>query len=168
LGFPGHTLFNYHQVSAFTHPTTSGPTTLFQLTLKVSLQITLPKFLHSTHTFIVSGFDGHQPFLFGSYKNNRKLNEEITPRSAVMVIFSVRAYELSSRVVMNFGIQYGVSFNVQSVILLADPIPQDMGIDVPSVIDLHLGVISDTNSNGEDEDEQKITDTEENTHAFIL
>jgi hypothetical protein len=85
-----------------------------------------------------------------------------------MVIFSLRAYEFSSGAAMNFGVQYGVSFNVQSIVLLADPIPQDMGIDVPSVIDLHLGVISDTDSNGEDEDEQTITDTEENMHAFIL
>ena len=111
---------------------------------------------------------GRQPFLFGLYKNNRKLDEEITSRSAVMVIFSLGAYELSSGAAMNFGVQYGVSFNVQSVVLLTDPIPQDTGIDVPSVIDLHLSVISDTDSNSEDEDEQTITDTEEYTHAFIL
>jgi hypothetical protein len=85
-----------------------------------------------------------------------------------MVIFSLGAYELSSGAAMNFGIQYGVSFNVQSVVLLADPIPQDTGIDVPSVIDLHLGVISNTDSNSKDKDEQTITDTEENMHAFIL
>jgi hypothetical protein len=94
---------------------------------------------------LVPAYDGRSPFALGMFRNNPKIIEEITPRLVIMVTFSLGAYELTSGVAMTISIKYGVSCNVQSIILLTDPTPQDTTLDIPSNINLHPGVLSDTN-----------------------
>ena len=89
------------------------------------------------------------------YKDLPNLHTEITPGSAITVTFTLGAYELSDGATMNYGVTSGVSLNIQSVILLADPLKADGPISSSiSNASLHLGVLSETeSSNSEDESE---------------
>ena len=86
-----------------------------------------------------------------------------------MVTISLSAYKLASSAAMTASIKYGVSCNVQDIILLANPTPQDTSLDIPSNVNLHLSVLSDTNRlDDEGKKEETTTDTDENSQAFIL
>jgi hypothetical protein len=78
-------------------------------------------------------------------------------------MFTLRAYDLMDGAAMGYGITLGVSLNIQSVILLADP-PKVTDLstsDITSNAPLHLGVLSKTElSDSEDESDAVINKPE--------
>jgi len=54
------------------------------------------------------------------YTSQPPIHKELDLGSAVLVIFSLGAYELSDGAAKNYNVNLGVSNNVQAVILLAD------------------------------------------------
>ena len=102
------------------------------------------------------------------YKDLPNLHTEITPGSAVIVIFTLGAYELSDGAAMNYGVTSGVSLNIQSVILLADPLKADGPISSSiSNASLHLGVLSETESS-DSEDESENMDNQASTSTDLM
>jgi hypothetical protein len=67
----------------------------------------------------------------------------------VLVVFSLGSYNLTDGGALNISIILGISNNVQSDILLADPhlyIPDQSDDFIPSNSSLHLGVLTKTES----------------------
>ena len=106
---------------------------------------------------IVPTFDGRAPFRLPEYKDLPKIHTEITPGSAVIVMFTLGAYDLSDGAAMSYGVTAGVSLNIQSVILLAEPLKAKAS--KISNATLHLSVLSETESS-DSEDETEHTDNE--------
>jgi hypothetical protein len=49
---------------------------------------------------------------------------EIPPGSTVTIMFTLSAYNLTDGAAMNYGVTSGITLNIQSVVLLADPLVQ--------------------------------------------
>jgi hypothetical protein len=109
----------------------------------------------------VPTFDGRTPFRLPEYKDLPKIHTEITPGSAVIVMFTLGAYNLSDGAAMSYGVTVGISLNIQSVVLLAEPLKADAPITskISSNAPLHLGVLSETESS-DSEDQTQDTDNE--------
>ena len=91
------------------------------------------------------------------YKDLPNLHIGIMPGLAVIIIFMLGAYKLSDGATMNYGITSGVSLNIQSVILLADPLKADGPISSSiSNASLHLGVLSETESSDSKDESQNM------------
>jgi hypothetical protein len=110
----------------------------------------------------VPTFDGRTPFRLPEYKDLPQIHTEITLGSAVIVMFTLGAYNLSDGAAMSYGVTVGISLNIQSIVLLAEPLK---GADTPitskisSNAPLHLGVLSETDSS-DSEDQTQDTDNE--------
>jgi hypothetical protein len=75
-------------------------------------------------------------------------------------MFTLGAYDLSDGAAMSYGVTAGVSLNIQSVVLLAEPLKAEASITSKiSNATLHLGVLSETESS-DSEDETEHTDNE--------
>jgi hypothetical protein len=74
-------------------------------------------------------------------------------------MFTLGAYNLSDGAAMSYGVAVGVSLNIQSVILLTDPLKADAPFTstFTSNAPLHLGVLSETESS-DSEDQTEATD----------
>lgn len=108
----------------------------------------------------VPTFDGRAPFRLPEYKDLPKIHTEITAGSAVIVMFTLGGYDLSDGAAMSYGVTDGVSLNIQSVVLLAEPLKADAPISSKtSNAALHLGVLSETESS-DSEDQTEGTDDE--------
>jgi len=107
----------------------------------------------------VPTFDGRTPFRLPNYKDLPKIHTEIPPGSAVIVVFTLGAYNLSDGAAMSYGVTVGVSLNIQSVVLLAEPLKADAPFTstLTSNAPLHLGVLSETESS-DSEDQNESTD----------
>jgi len=110
-------------------------------------------------------FDGRSPFKLHLYTSQPPIHRELDRGSAVLVIFTLGAYELSDGAAKNYNVNPGVSNNVQAVILLADAIPlpsSPLDAHISSNVPLHLGVLSETDSSDSDnEEEQEIENGEQ-------
>ncbi|KIM83357.1 hypothetical protein PILCRDRAFT_7288 [Piloderma croceum F 1598] len=106
-------------------------------------------------------FDGWAPFRLPDYKDLPKIHTEISPRSAVIVMFTLGAYNLSDGAAMSYGVTVGVSLNIQSVILLAELLKADapFTLTFTSNAPLHLRVLSKTESS-DSEDKTEGTDND--------
>ena len=81
---------------------------------------------------------------------------EIPPGSTVTIMFTLSAYNLMDGAAMNYGVTSGITLNIQSVVLLADPPKADGPTfsKITSNVPLHLGVLSETeSSDSEDQTE---------------
>ena len=80
---------------------------------------------------------------------------EITAGSAVIVMCT---YNLSDGTAMSYGVNIGISLNVQSIILLADPLKTNAQITskISSNAPLHLSVLSETESSNSEDQMQDI------------
>ena len=81
--------------------------------------------------------------------NLRLYENKIWTNSTALVIFSLGGYNLADGGATNISVTMGISNNVQSVILLADPhlyIPDRSDNFIPSNSSLHLGVLTETES----------------------
>jgi hypothetical protein len=63
-------------------------------------------------------------------------------------MFTLSAYNLTDGTAMNYGVTSGISLNIQSVVLLADPLRANSPTisKITSNIPLHLGVLSEIES----------------------
>ena len=112
----------------------------------------------------VPTFDGRNPFKLHLYTSQPPIHRELERGSAVLVIFTLGAYELSDGAAKNYNVNLGVSNNVQAVILLADPIPPTsfpVDIHVSSNVPFHLGVLSETESSDSDDGQDDNNDDDE-------
>ncbi|KIM71746.1 hypothetical protein PILCRDRAFT_8709 [Piloderma croceum F 1598] len=111
----------------------------------------------------VPTFDGRAPFRLPEYKDLQKLHTEITPGSAVIVLFTLGAYDLSDGGAMSYGVTCGVSLNIQSVVLIADPLKADSPImsNFTSNTTFHLGVLSETDSSDSENESENVDDQAE-------
>jgi len=84
-------------------------------------------------------------------------------------MFTLGGYNLSEGAAMTYGVTLGVSLNVQSVILLAEPLKADAPLmsKMSSNAPLHLGVLSKTESS-DSEDQTKATENEPETTSQLM
>ena len=110
----------------------------------------------------VPTFDGHMPFQLPEYKDLPKIHLEITPGSAVIVMFTLGTYNLSDGAAMSYGVTAGitasVSLNIQSIILLTEPSKANAPIaaEISSNAPLHLGVLSEMESSDSEDQTQDV------------
>jgi len=76
-------------------------------------------------------------------------------------MFTLGAYNLSDGTAMSYGVTVSISLNIQSVVLLTEPLKADAPITskITSNTPLHLGVLSKTESS-DSEDQTQDTDNE--------
>ena len=97
------------------------------------------------------------------------IHKELERGSAVLVIFTLGAYELSYSAAKNCGVKLGVSNNIQGVILLADPIPPasfPVNTHVSSNVPFHLSVLSETESSDLDNEQDDNIDNDEQSQLM--
>ena len=84
-------------------------------------------------------------------------------------MFTLGAYDLSDGAAMSYGVTCGVSLNVQSVVLIANPLKADGPITskFTSNTSFHLGVLSETDSSGSEEESENV-DNEVETAAEMM
>jgi hypothetical protein len=90
------------------------------------------------------------------YTSQPRIRQELDRGSAVLVTFTLGAYELSDGAAKSYDVNLGVSTNVQGVVLLADPIPAASSSNdtyIPSNVPLHLGVLSETETSDSDNEQ---------------
>jgi len=78
-----------------------------------------------------------------------------------LVVFSLAGYNLADGGAMNIGVIMGISNNVQSVILLADPhpyIPDPSDDFISSNSSLHLDVLTETESSDSGKEDNDVSD----------
>jgi hypothetical protein len=73
-------------------------------------------------------------------------------------MFTLGAYDLSDGAALSYGVTCGVSLNVQSVVLIADPLKADGPItsNFTSNTTFHLGVLSETDSSDSEEESENV------------
>jgi hypothetical protein len=82
--------------------------------------------------------------------------------STVLVTFTLGAYQLTDGAAISYGVKLGVSLNVQAVVLLSDPLsPPNPNLMQSSNAPLHLGVLSETESDEENEEDETQVDQED-------
>jgi hypothetical protein len=97
----------------------------------------------------VPTYDGCNPFHLAHFKSLPCIDTELAANSAVLITFSLGAYNLTDGGALNIGVTLSISNNVQSVILLADPhpyTPHSSDNFIPSNTPLHLGILTKTDS----------------------
>ena len=103
------------------------------------------------------------------YMSQRPIHKELERGSAVLVIFTLGAYELTDGAAKNCNVKLGVLNNVQAVILLADPVPPAsflVNTDIASNVLFHLGVLSETESSDSDNEQDDDIDNEEQSQLM--
>ena len=75
-------------------------------------------------------------------------------------MFTLGAYDLSEGAAMSYGVTCGVSLNIQSVVLISDPLKADGPItsNFTSNTTFHLGVLSETDSSNSEEENATVDD----------
>jgi len=86
-------------------------------------------------------------------KEPQRTNNILTAGSAVLVTFTLGAYELADGAAISYGVKLGVSLNAQAVVLLSEPLPaSNLNTIKSSNAPLHLGVLSEAEEEGEEEE----------------
>ena len=71
-------------------------------------------------------------------------------------MFTLGTYNLSDGAAMSYGVTTGISLNIQSVVLLTEPLKANAPIasEITSNAHLHLGVLSETESSDSEDQTQ--------------